>query len=662
MTEVGFEFPFKKALLARYRADAVLPPAQMEALLSNEELMRSGIWLEEAQKPMSFEPFSEEERRAVSTGNFCNFHRRPQQAAGPGKHHQQPHQQQQRNHAPAEPNQDEDDYFSRRQRPAWLEQDTRNKGKSIMSTTRRKELESDRTFDKALEERFNAPLNTRKGIAPEHIGGVVPHRVVQSLSDLEEDGDPLVSWAEKQETKGISMERGPSGRQIESAFYSSQYHQETVTSSQQHVPDQPSVFAQFMSNFQPQAPPAPRAARPTITASTQWLYRDPSGAIQGPFTNSKMQEWYTRNFFPETLPLRRNDDAEFETLAVWKARFGGQPPFELAYSAPAAAPVGGSAQLQPSSSPLAGLFDLNLSLSQPGSPAPKALSEEESRFLAQLGLMSPKPSKPQQPTAEQVQTQPGSARLDKPAPAQPAAPVQPVAPIAPAQLEKPATSPWGSVPKAQPINLDDQPPKPSKKASPASQPIPTEKTERPLVSAASAGWCKPASPPPARPLEEILAEEERKVAARPKASAASAPKSFADLMKASGATSQPSAPQPTSQSRPASGPAYSGPSAAAAPKQAATVHGQSSAQWATTALRPLAGQYDLDTVVSLLMSCPTADETAAFVRANLRTDRINTATFLQELVQRRFGPQEAARFAPKPEGDDEFVTVDRRRK
>lgn len=85
------------------------------------------------------------------------------------------------------------------------------------------------------------------------------------------------------------------------------------------VPVQPAVV--------PATSSAPVVAIPHITADTQWLYRDPSGQIQGPFPSYRMLEWYNGKYFPENLPLRREQDAFFEPLSTWKTKCAGQIPF-----------------------------------------------------------------------------------------------------------------------------------------------------------------------------------------------------------------------------------------------------------------------------------------------------------------------------------------------
>ncbi|ORZ04166.1 hypothetical protein BCR41DRAFT_290221, partial [Lobosporangium transversale] len=38
---------------------------------------------------------------------------------------------------------------------------------------------------------------------------------------------------------------------------------------------------------------------------SKWLYRDPSGSIQGPFSSEEMHEWYKGGFFTPDLLVKR---------------------------------------------------------------------------------------------------------------------------------------------------------------------------------------------------------------------------------------------------------------------------------------------------------------------------------------------------------------------
>ncbi|KAI9031295.1 hypothetical protein DFJ74DRAFT_641058 [Hyaloraphidium curvatum] len=74
--------------------------------------------------------------------------------------------------------------------------------------------------------------------------------------------------------------------------------------------------------------PAPFAVpRPEI-APPKWVYRDPQGQIQGPFSHLEMQEWYSNGYFDLALPIKHADAPGFEPLARFLQRYGEVTPFK----------------------------------------------------------------------------------------------------------------------------------------------------------------------------------------------------------------------------------------------------------------------------------------------------------------------------------------------
>jgi hypothetical protein len=60
-----------------------------------------------------------------------------------------------------------------------------------------------------------------------------------------------------------------------------------------------------------------------------WVYRDPAGQVQGPFSAMNMHEWMMGGFFPDSLPIKHVNDSSFITLAQFKLRYGSIRPFLL---------------------------------------------------------------------------------------------------------------------------------------------------------------------------------------------------------------------------------------------------------------------------------------------------------------------------------------------
>ncbi|KAK6535044.1 hypothetical protein TWF281_006342 [Arthrobotrys megalospora] len=74
-----------------------------------------------------------------------------------------------------------------------------------------------------------------------------------------------------------------------------------------------------------------------------WVYKDPTGKIQGPFSGLEMHDWYKAGFFQPDLLIRRQDsDTEFELLGHFIRRIGNsREPFLIPMQGPAFPPGAG---------------------------------------------------------------------------------------------------------------------------------------------------------------------------------------------------------------------------------------------------------------------------------------------------------------------------------
>ncbi|KAF9195350.1 hypothetical protein BGZ50_004726 [Haplosporangium sp. Z 11] len=93
-------------------------------------------------------------------------------------------------------------------------------------------------------------------------------------------------------------------------------------------------FSPFSADKPPLATAA-HAAEPPLeslpTELSKWLYRDPSGSIQGPFSSEDMQEWFNGGFFTADLLVKREQDPTFEPLGALIRRIGSdEKPFLIA--------------------------------------------------------------------------------------------------------------------------------------------------------------------------------------------------------------------------------------------------------------------------------------------------------------------------------------------
>ena len=68
--------------------------------------------------------------------------------------------------------------------------------------------------------------------------------------------------------------------------------------------------------------PAAQQRQMVMPDRMRWIYRDPQGAIQGPWSGLEMHDWFKAGFFTAELLVRKVEDVEFEPLAQLVRRIG----------------------------------------------------------------------------------------------------------------------------------------------------------------------------------------------------------------------------------------------------------------------------------------------------------------------------------------------------
>ncbi|KAL7795146.1 hypothetical protein V8C37DRAFT_374649 [Trichoderma ceciliae] len=69
-------------------------------------------------------------------------------------------------------------------------------------------------------------------------------------------------------------------------------------------------------------PPSAQVRQMVMPDRMRWVYLDPQGQIQGPFTGLEMNDWYKANFFTPDLRVKKVEDPEFEPLGQLIRRIG----------------------------------------------------------------------------------------------------------------------------------------------------------------------------------------------------------------------------------------------------------------------------------------------------------------------------------------------------
>ena len=141
-----------------------------------------------------------------------------------------------------------------------------------------------------------------------------------------------------------------------------QQHQSQLAQQQQSQPQGQQSSQAALSNPSSQLPAA-QQKQMVMPDRIRWIYRDPQGNTQGPWSGLEMHDWYRAGFFSPELLVKKAEDTDYEPLAQLIRRIGNsREPFlvpQIGIPAPIGTQTGGSwppqnaPQTAPSSAPSA---------------------------------------------------------------------------------------------------------------------------------------------------------------------------------------------------------------------------------------------------------------------------------------------------------------------
>lgn len=157
-----------------------------------------------------------------------------------------------------------------------------------------------------------------------------PHAGISGTSSLGRSSKlgSLFPAAMQEQMQG---DQGEDGQQVDKA---GQTNVPTSTSaSQTPVSAVGSIPLASQEAPQPSQTPGQSASNPGSVPPAQqrtmvmpdrmrWIYRDPQGNIQGPWTGLEMHDWFKAGFFSPDLQIKKLEDPEFEPLAQLVRRIG----------------------------------------------------------------------------------------------------------------------------------------------------------------------------------------------------------------------------------------------------------------------------------------------------------------------------------------------------
>lgn len=81
-------------------------------------------------------------------------------------------------------------------------------------------------------------------------------------------------------------------------------------------------FAQPIGSSASNQPPAAQQKTMVMPDRMRWIYRDPQGVTQGPWSGLEMHDWYKAGFFSPELLVKKYEDQDYEPLAQLIRRIG----------------------------------------------------------------------------------------------------------------------------------------------------------------------------------------------------------------------------------------------------------------------------------------------------------------------------------------------------
>lgn len=196
---------------------------------------------------------------------------------------------------------------------------------------------------------------------------------------------------------------------------------------------------------QPSEPPSAQARTMVMPDRMRWVYLDPQGQQQGPFTGLEMNDWYKANFFTADLRVKKVEDTEFEPLGQLIRRIGNSrepflvPQIGIPHGPPptSAGPfASGAGPVQP---PLVGAFpSFGRTLTAQEQNDLERRKQEEQYLMAQQrdmltnqqrlarAQLSAHPGLHHHSSAHSLQSQPSFGSIASPVTMPPQAPIGPV--------------------------------------------------------------------------------------------------------------------------------------------------------------------------------------------------------------------------------------------
>ncbi len=157
-----------------------------------------------------------------------------------------------------------------------------------------------------------SPFRTGRGKFDEFYGGAETAQTLRSSETSDSADLPVSSFGQPfsptQSHSQIHQQPNQSG-------YGNQQQPSVMQQSRQRLPSS-------MGSSSSNQPPAAQQKTMVMPDRIRWIYRDPQGNTQGPWSGLEMHDWYRAGFFSPELLVKKAEDSDYEPLAQLIRRIG----------------------------------------------------------------------------------------------------------------------------------------------------------------------------------------------------------------------------------------------------------------------------------------------------------------------------------------------------
>lgn len=150
-----------------------------------------------------------------------------------------------------------------------------------------------------------------------------------------------------------NLDRDRGIQSLSSSFPTSEAGQSTSSQATITATSQPSTSSYFGRSQEPETPsnqmPATQQRQMVMPDRMRWIYRDPTGHMQGPWSGLEMHDWYKAGFFSPELQVKKLEENDYEPLAQLIRRIGNSrepflvPQIGIPHGPPTAVPSSSTA-------------------------------------------------------------------------------------------------------------------------------------------------------------------------------------------------------------------------------------------------------------------------------------------------------------------------------